>query len=167
MALAAERAVSAKQISTSEKIIDFSPRRLRAPFLLRIAALAVDYIFLMIVPVLWLLLSRMLSDISSRGIIGSTPWVISTVLFIGNFIVFPIFRGQTLGKLIMGLTIVNLDGTPVTAGVIMRRNLLGYLITVLTLGIGFLIAAINSSGRALHDFTAGTIVVRGRKTPSV
>jgi uncharacterized RDD family membrane protein YckC len=167
MAIAAERAVSAKQSSVSEKIVDFSPQLLRAPFLLRIAALAVDYIFVMIVPVLWLVLSRMLSDISTRGSIGPTPWLISIILFGVNFILFPILRGQTLGKLIMGLTIVKLNGTPVDAGTILRRNLLGYLITILTLGIGFLISAVNSSGRALHDLTAGTVVVHARKTSSV
>ncbi|MEO7540216.1 MAG: RDD family protein, partial [Pyrinomonadaceae bacterium] len=69
-------------------------------------------------------------------------------------------------KLLVGLTIVNWDGTRVRASSVLGRNLFGYALTVLTFGIGFLIAAVNSSGRALHDFVGGTIVVHGRKTQS-
>jgi uncharacterized RDD family membrane protein YckC len=73
-------------------------------------------------------------------------------------------RGRTLGKLLMGLTIVNVDGSYVTPAGIIRRNLLGYALTVLTFGVGFLISAVSKSGRALHDLIAGTIVVRGRRS---
>ena len=65
-----------------------------------------------------------------------------------------------------GLTILNVDGTPVRLGRILMRNVIGYLLTVLTFGLGFLIAAINKSGRSLHDFIAGTVVVHGRKRPT-
>jgi uncharacterized RDD family membrane protein YckC len=65
--------------------------------------------------------------------------------------------------MITGLTIINSDGTDIRLGGILRRNVVGYLITVATLGLGFLLACINSRGRALHDFLGGTIVVRGRK----
>jgi uncharacterized RDD family membrane protein YckC len=46
------------------------------------------------------------------------------------------------------------------------RNTIGYVLTVATLGLGFLIAAITPSGRALHDYVAGTIVIRGRRRPA-
>jgi uncharacterized RDD family membrane protein YckC len=46
------------------------------------------------------------------------------------------------------------------------RDVVGYALTVLTLGFGFLIAAVIPSGRALHDYIAGTIVIRGRKRPA-
>ena len=42
------------------------------------------------------------------------------------------------------------------------RHLLGYPLSLITLGIGFLLAAFDSEGRALHDRIAGTIVVRDR-----
>jgi uncharacterized RDD family membrane protein YckC len=166
MALAAERAISAKQISAPEKIVNFSPEILRAPFALRAAALSIDYMVVLLVPVLWLVLSRMLSELGTSAVIGPAAWLIAIILFLSNFIIFPIMRGRTLGKLLMGLTIVKINGTPVTTGAIIRRNLLGYVVTVLTLGIGFLVAAINQSGRALHDVIAGTVVVHGRKSQS-
>jgi uncharacterized RDD family membrane protein YckC len=43
------------------------------------------------------------------------------------------------------------------------RNTLGYLATLLTLGIGLLMAVVTPSGRALHDYIAGTMVVFGKK----
>jgi uncharacterized RDD family membrane protein YckC len=166
MALAAERAISAKQIPAREKIVDFSPERLRAPFVLRIAALAIDYIAVVIIPVLWLVLSRLMSELGTDASIGLTPWLIAIVIFIANFIIFPAVRGRTFGKLLVGLTILNIDGTRVNLLTIVRRNVLGYLFTIVTFGVGFLVAAFNASGRSLHDYIAGTVVVHGRKTQS-
>jgi uncharacterized RDD family membrane protein YckC len=164
MALAAERAVSAKQLDDGPPPVKFSQQALRAPFFLRCAALAIDYMVLLSVPVLWLVLSRLLADNGINATIGTTAWLIGGVLFVANFLIFPMMRGVTLGKLIVGLSIVNADGSDAPPGAIVRRNLFGYLLTVVTLGFGFLIAAVNSSGRALHDFVAGTIVVRGRRS---
>ncbi len=156
-------AVTAKQLSETDAIIDFSPERMKAPFFLRCAALAFDYMLLLTPPILWLLLSELFDEHGTASIAGAA-WLIGVILFIANFLVFPIVRGQTLGKKICGLTIVKKDGSDVTIGNILIRNLLGYLLTVLTLGLGFLIAAVNSSGRTLHDLLAGTIVVRGQRT---
>jgi uncharacterized RDD family membrane protein YckC len=44
----------------------------------------------------------------------------------------------------------------------LARHLLGYALTALTLGLGFLISAFDSKGRALHDLIAATVVVRSR-----
>jgi uncharacterized RDD family membrane protein YckC len=66
--------------------------------------------------------------------------------------------------MLMGLTIVRLDGSKVDLGSILRRNLLGYAATALTFGTGFLISAVNRSGRSLHDVIGGTVVIRARKT---
>jgi uncharacterized RDD family membrane protein YckC len=42
----------------------------------------------------------------------------------------------------------------------MLRHTVGYLASLVTLGLGFLLAAFNREGRALHDLIAGTVVVR-------
>ena len=69
----------------------------------------------------------------------------------------------TSSAMFAGITIVNIDGTYLGLGNVIRRNVLGYLITVVTLGLGFMISGINQSGRALHDLVGGTIVIRGRR----
>src|SRR5437016_7883875 len=43
---------------------------------------------------------------------------------------------------------------------ILLRNFVGYPLSLLLFGLGFLLAAVNPSGRALHDLIAGTVVVR-------
>ena len=163
MASAAAPVISTPKLSEMEKIIEFVPERLKAPFFLRCSALFVDYMILLALPIGWLVLSRMLSE-TGTPVIGPTIWVLGFLLFFLNFLVLPVFRGQTIGKMLTGLTILNTDGTHLTLGGVVRRNILGYAATVLTGGLGFLISAINASGRALHDFTAGTIVVRASKT---
>ena len=145
-------------------IVDFSPARLKAPFQLRCAAIFVDYLLLIALPVGWLLLSNYLDEPGPGTGLGTTVWLVGIILFICNFLLLPLLRGQTFGKMLMGLTILNMDGSAIALATILRRHILGYFLTVLTLGIGFLIAALNSTGRSLHDYVAGTVVVRAQKT---
>ncbi len=146
----------------ADKIVDFSPGRLKAPFFLRCAAFCIDYMILIALPIAWLIATRLFGDPGTQSI-SMFIWVIGAIMLVVNFVLFPLLRGQTIGKMIAGITIVNFDGTDLRLGGIIKRNIIGYLITVITLGLGFLIAGINPSGRALHDLLAGTIVVRGRK----
>jgi uncharacterized RDD family membrane protein YckC len=151
----------------TEKIIEFSPEVLSAPFALRVAALIVDYIVLLVMPVVWLVLARFLSDTGVPDAIGKTIWTLAVLLVVVDCILLPILLGgQSLGKLLVGIRIVRRDGTRAHAIQILLRNTLGYIVTLATLGLGFLLAAITPSGRALHDYLAGTIVIRGRKRPA-
>lgn len=146
-----------------EKIVDFSPELLKAPFLLRCAALCIDYIIVIALPVGWLVATRLFGDRNSSGL-GGFIWFIGAVMLVVNVVLFPLLRGQTIGKMLAGITIVNIDGTYLRLGGIVRRNIIGYFVTAITLGIGFLLSGINPSGRALHDLIGGTTVVRARRT---
>lgn len=146
-----------------EKVVDFSPENLKAPFFLRCGALFIDYMVVFAAPLTWLLGGKMFGEVSSASSLGSTCWLIAVVLVIANLVVFPLLRGKSLGKALTGLTIVRLDGTPAHISDILRRNVLGYFLTMVTLGLGFLVSAVNGSGRALHDFVGGTIVVSGSR----
>lgn len=161
MATTADNVIPATR-AEADKIVDFSPERLKAPFFLRVAAFCIDYMILIGLPIGWLVATKFFGEPGSQGI-SNFIWVIGSILLVVNLLLFPLLRGQTIGKMITGLTIVNSDGTDLRLGGILRRNVIGYLITVATLGLGFLIGGINSSGRALHDFVGGTIVVRARK----
>src|SRR5436190_7414166 len=150
-----------------EKDIEFSPNAqtapVRAPFFLRCAALFIDYMILVAVPVSWLLFLKFFSDGSNKAGISIAVWLFVLIAWVINFLALPLFRGQTIGKMMAGIAIVNTDGTPVRLGRLILRNTVGYFVTMLTFGIGFFLAAINTSGRALHDLLAGTIVVAGRR----
>lgn len=138
--------------------------RLRAPFSLRCGALLIDYT----VPVSVIALSTLLA----RSLGGNTRWwgvglltlgyLVAAGVAVVNFIVLPVFTGRTIGKWVTDLRIERTDGEPLSYPRSILRHLLGYALTVATLGIGFLVAALNTSGRALHDFVAGTVVVRNR-----
>jgi uncharacterized RDD family membrane protein YckC len=138
--------------------------RLRAPFSLRCGALLIDYT----VPVSVLAFSTLLA----RSLGGNTRWWGIGLLTLGyfaaagvalvNFIVLPVFTGRTVGKWVTDLRIERTNGEPLSYARSILRHIVGYALTVATLGLGFLVAALNSSGRSLHDFVAGTVVVRNR-----
>lgn len=155
-----------RRFRTEKVVVDFDAERLKAPFILRLGAILIDYILLISVPVISLLVSRSFGDDGSKLLnseISNAGWLIMVLLGITNFLIFPMFSGQSIGKMLTGLRIVGKDGKPASFVAILLRNLLGYFITVLTIGLGFLLALFNIKGRALHDFLAGTVVVYGQK----
>lgn len=137
--------------------------RLRAPFSLRCGALLIDYILLAGVMAFATLLARLFGD-TRRGssfVLTAGYIAVASVLII-NFILTPAFSGRTIGKWMAGLRIERRDGETLSIPRALVRHLLGYALTALTLGLGFLISAFDSKGRALHDLIAGTVVVRSR-----
>ena len=65
----------------------------------------------------------------------------------------------TVGKLIFGLQVVRADGSKVGFGRALARFFC-YFLSLLTLGIGFLMIAFRQDKRGLHDLICDTIVVR-------
>lgn len=147
----------------TEKIVGFAPEDVAAPFFLRCAAIAIDYILFMMWPVAALLWDRLVSDVTTKPGPGGWTWTFMTIFWVADFILFPLLRGQTIGKFLTGLTILNVDGTSIGLSTIALRHLLGYALTTLTLGFGFFSSVFSAKGRALHDVVAGTIVVRARR----
>lgn len=162
-----KRPPARKKIRTDRVVVGFDPEKLKAPFLLRCGALLIDYIVLVAVPVATLLLARSFGYDGAKllnSALSTSGWLISFVLAILNFLVLPAITGQSLGKMITGIKIASKDGTAAGTGSLMLRHLVGYPLTLLTLGLGFIWAAFSPSGRALHDYIAGTVVIFGRKS---
>jgi uncharacterized RDD family membrane protein YckC len=87
-------------------------------------------------------------------------WVVLLVLlaFLYCFI-FIAARGQTPGKRLMGVRVVTWYGEPPT----LMRSLLrtfGYLLSAALLWLGFIWIGFDREKRGLHDWIAGTYVVR-------
>jgi len=78
--------------------------------------------------------------------------VLVTVLYT---LVLHALTGQTLGKLATGVRVVNVDGSPLTFGTALLRYL-GYFLSFLPFGLGFVVAGLRKDKRALHDLLAGT-----------
>ena len=160
MALTAEQ--TSRQPTSREVVRDFSPEALRAPFGLRCVAICIDYILVIAIPVLGLVFELAIGGDPAK-ISNNTAWLIAFLVGVSNLIIFPGLSGQTLGMMICGLKIIRKDGGEASIKRIALRNTLGYLATLLTLGIGLLMAVVTPSGRALHDYIAGTMVVFGKK----
>ena len=65
----------------------------------------------------------------------------------------------TPGKILLGLSVVHADGSPMTWGTAIGRYFATW-ISSLTLGVGYLLAAFDGEKRALHDVMARTRVMR-------
>lgn len=76
---------------------------------------------------------------------------------------FWMLAGQTIGKSFIGVRIVRMDGRPISFLTAVRR-LLGYLLGVITLGIGFLWVLADDRRQGLHDKVAGTCVIYSGRT---
>ncbi|RYZ51653.1 MAG: RDD family protein [Proteobacteria bacterium] len=70
-------------------------------------------------------------------------------------------KGASPGKSVMGLRLVDYQtGTNVSFTTGFLRETVGKIVSFLSLGIGFLMAAIRKDKRALHDLITDTQVVR-------
>lgn len=65
----------------------------------------------------------------------------------------------TLGKMAIGVRVLNEKGEKPTLSEVVIREVLGKIVSGLTLGIGYLIVAFTNKKQALHDMIGKTIVV--------
>jgi len=72
---------------------------------------------------------------------------------------FWVTQGATPGKMALGIRILTDDGDPIGFGHAILRYF-AEIACVLTLGIGYLMIAFTAEKRGLHDFIAGTMVVK-------
>ncbi|MFZ4984014.1 MAG: RDD family protein [Blastocatellia bacterium] len=92
------------------------------------------------------------SAISWLGIFLTAGWVFY------NWVYVYAHDQQSLGKYFIGLRIRRLDGAPMSYGAAARRHLIGYPVSILSLGLGLLPILIDPRGRGWHDRIAGTSV---------
>jgi uncharacterized RDD family membrane protein YckC len=166
MSARVERTFPAKTVKSEPVVVNFDAERLKAPFLLRCGAILIDYIILVAVPVMSLLLGRYFAYDGAKLLnneISNTGWLITVLIALTDFVILPLIVGQSVGKMLTGLRVVKYDGSAATLKSLCLRHLIGYPLTVLTLGIGFFLSVFSSRGRALHDFIAGTVVIYGQK----
>src|SRR3954470_18802084 len=109
MSVRVERNVAAGAARPGEIIVNFDAKLLKAPFMLRCGALLIDYILVVSVPIISLLLGRFFGEDGRKllnGELSNTGWLVALLVALTNFFVFPIFSGQSIGKMFTGLRIV-------------------------------------------------------------
>jgi uncharacterized RDD family membrane protein YckC len=156
--------IEAKEDARAVSVVAFAKARARghhrAPFSLRCGALLIDYTLVASVVAFSTLLARLFSTRSAADTALAVGYVIAIVVAALDFLLLPAFTGRTAGKWATGLRVERRDGEPLSFARALLRHTVGYFVSLLTLGVGFLLAAFNREGRALHDLVAGTVVVR-------
>ena len=128
---------------------------------MRLAAGLLDTVLLAsldaVVVVLTLRLAEL--DLGSLGTLPVAPLAAFLILIDGGYVVIlTLAGGQTFGKMALGVRVVDRAGRPVTASIALVRAL-GYLVSVLPLGLGVVLMFLDAERRALHDRLAGTRVL--------
>jgi len=143
--------------------------RFRAPFALRCGALLIDYILLALILTFSIMIARLMGG-GARMAGGTAEKIgvfVTLVVAVLDLVVMAGMTGKTVGKWTTGLRIERLRGGPPGIVRAARRHLVGYPLSLLPFGLGFLIVTVSPTGRALHDLIAGTIVVRRSGGPLV
>ena len=76
-------------------------------------------------------------------------------------IAFWIGQGATPGKMAVGIKVVMTNGEPIEFGAACLRYI-GYWLSSLILGIGYLMIAFSAEKKGLHDNIANTVVIKSR-----
>lgn len=134
-----------------------------AGFWIRAVALAIDIVVFVLAQ---LLLARLARALWGPGAGGDTPMRAAVTLFTLIFALcytttLHVVAGQTIGKSLVGVRVVGLDGALLTVGPAFLRHL-AYFVSAATFGFGFLMGGLRRDKRALHDLIAGSRVERVR-----
>lgn len=151
-----------KSTEAARAHIEAHVERFRAPFSLRCGAFLIDYILLAGIVAFSTLIARFFGGGArlAGGTVETMGFMIAAGFTVLNFVLLTAWRGQTVGKWATGLRIEQMDGRDLSVLRALLRHIIGYPLSFLTLGIGFLIAAFSTRGLTLHDLIAGTVVVR-------
>lgn len=133
-----------------------APALAPAGFLRRFAALLIDGLLVTVVEVAAFFALGGLENPSASLVAGGLGFAGSALLCTIGWSRF----GTTPGKKLLGLVVCDVSGT---VGLPLGRAIvrwLGYLVSALPLGAGFLVALFGPQKRALHDLMAGSYVAR-------
>lgn len=84
--------------------------------------------------------------------------IVSAVTFYAYFVLMTKYYGQTLGKMVFGLKVVNLDGTHLSWSTVLFRELIGRYISV-TIFVLYIIVAFLPKKQGIHDLFVDTTVI--------
>lgn len=161
-------------------------RRLLASPLSRALALIIDWMAMILLLIALSLIVQLIilgTGFLLQDLAGAIFYLAAGVILLGYFIILELrWRGQTIGKRVMRLRVIDLEGLRLQPSQLIVRNLvrwadaififfafyalpeaLGILVFPLLHGLGGMVALLSSRGQRLGDIAAGTIVVHEPK----
>ena len=82
----------------------------------------------------------------------------NTVVAWTYFVVLTAARGQTVGKMAVGVKVVTADGQKPGVRAVLVREVVGKAVSAVILFLGFLLIAVDGRKRGLHDRIGSTFV---------
>lgn len=82
----------------------------------------------------------------------------NTVVAWTYFVVLTAARGQTVGKMAVGVKVVTADGQKPGVRAVLLREVVGKAVSAVILFLGFLLIAVDGRKRGLHDRIGSTFV---------
>lgn len=86
--------------------------------------------------------------------------LLSAIISVLYYSILTARNGATVGKKVFGMRVVTADGQPVGFGRALLRHTVGYLVSSLFFGLGFIWIGFDPHKQGWHDKIAGTYVVR-------
>ncbi len=121
-----------------------------AGFWIRFASYVIDFIILFVVGL-----------VLALAVGGTSGTVLQIAVGLVYTIGFWTAQGATPGKMAVGIKITTVDGGDIDFGRALLRYI-GYIASAIILLIGYLMIAFTRDKRGLHDYIAGTVVIKTR-----
>jgi uncharacterized RDD family membrane protein YckC len=129
----------------------------------------IDYIVMVLIMAFSTMIARVIGGGArmAGGTAEKVGIVLTLVVAVLDLAVMAGLTGRSIGKWTTGLRIERMSGGAPGIPRAFLRHFVGYPLSLLPFGLGFLMVTVSPSGRALHDLIAGTIVVRRDPTVMV
>jgi uncharacterized RDD family membrane protein YckC len=138
---------------------------------LRIVAALIDFIPLI---VLFLVMAATLGEFGNTGPnsnfevrLENEQFLLYALIAYLYYVIFEAATAATPGKMLMGLTVVKVNGEPYTVGAVLLRNILRLIDGLFFYVVAIVCMAVTAKRQRLGDLAAGTLVVRVNASPVV
>ena len=120
----------------------------------RFGAFLVDLVISIVVGAVGFMIGSAIGDLGTtlNSVFGIVYWIIVLVMVAT--------RGQSPGKIAIGIKIVKTDGTSVGVGTALLREVIGKIVSTIIIFLGYIWILFDSKNQGWHDKISDTIVVK-------
>lgn len=143
----------------------------RVGFGMRLAAAMIDT-FILFIPILIMVviltadqlprLTTLPRTVTTTAVLPAWTNIVSNLLFYAYFFFTLVAWGQSVGKRVMKIRVIRLDGRKPDWLTAFLRQLLGYTLSSVALGLGYLWVAWDIQKQGWHDKIARTLVIENQ-----
>ena len=120
----------------------------------RFGAFLVDFVISIIVGIVGFMIGSAMgvNEQAMNTVFGIVYWIIVLIMVAT--------RGQSPGKIAIGIKIVKMDGTPIGFGTTLLREIIGKIVSAIILLLGYIWILFDGQRQGWHDKIASTYVVK-------